>query len=211
LLKGFPSKVYPDLRVDNFTMIGCDLIDAPTMIDTAGTGSVDAECRKWRASWPKTFAEHGNERLLIVGDAHFLTAHRVDGAQVQPGTAAMERLLFRTLDDIRGAGVAGGARQVSVMNIPCRRIDPQRLDPALRSFAAQGSNDAMVDWTNGVIARWAQARGASLLDVHSRLCADGFTPTRNGIPLYHDTLHFSPEAAAMIWTWLAPTVRDTDH
>ena len=27
-----------------------------------------------------------------------------------------------------------------------------------------------------------------------------------GVPLYSDTVHFSPAGAAMVWTWLTPRV-----
>lgn len=207
LVKGFEQKTYPDLALDSFAAIGCDLIDAPAVLDGSAQPA-DPECTKWRNSWPKTFAEHGNTRLLIVGDTHFLAAHQVGGARVEPGTPAMRQLLLTTLDSIRRTGMGAGARQVSVLNIPCRRIDEKRLDPSLRSFAALGSNDQAVNWTNAVIADWAKQRGVQLLDVHSQLCSTGYTPAKNGVNLYHDTLHFSPQAAAMLWTWLAPTVRD---
>lgn len=91
------------------------------------------------------------------------------------------------------------------MTIPCRRIDADKLDPSLRFFADQGSDDAAVEWANGVMKGWARShRDVSVADLHQQLCSNGYQPVVKGVSLYHDTLHFTPRAAAMIWTWLAP-------
>ncbi|MBD2760238.1 acyltransferase [Yimella sp. cx-573] len=207
LMKGWQPKSYTDLQVDDFSQIGCSLITAPTWRD-GQTSPEDPQCTKWMGQWPDTVKSRGEQGLLIVGDTHFLTAHKAASGPVRPGEPGMAELITKSLDAVRQKAQSAGVRAISVMNVPCRRIDENKLDPALRFFAAEGSDDQMVRWVNGVIAGWAAQNDAKLLDLHSVLCSNGFQATRNDIPIYHDTLHFDPRAAAMIWTWAAPAVRD---
>ena len=48
-----------------------------------------------------------------------------------------------------------------------------------------------------------------VLDLYDALeCQRGFARERNGIQMFRDQLHFSEEAAPMVWTWLAPQIRE---
>ncbi|GAB3498642.1 acyltransferase family protein [Flexivirga lutea] len=211
LMSGWRPDSYPDLRISNQTLIGCDLIDAPTWHD-GSLGRPESQCASWRTSWPARMEAAGADSMILLAGAQFLTDHRVGDTVVAPGTPAMRRLIDRTLDDIRRRAHSAGIPTITVVNLTCRRIDPNQLDPSLRFFAAQGSDDAMVDWANGVLADWASAHtGARLADLHGQLCRNGFRPSVHGVQLYHDTLHFRPQAAAMIWTWLAPLARAGTH
>lgn len=207
LARGWQPASYPDMHLDDFSQIGCSLISAPVWRD-GSTNPDDPQCTKWQKTWPDSVRAHGDKGLLIVGDTHFLTSHLTPSGPVRPGDPAMADLITQSLNSALTRARAAGVKAVSVLNVPCRRIDPAKLDPALRFFAAEGSDDRTVRWVNGVIATWAAAAGVTLLDLYSQLCAGGFQPTRNGVQLYHDTLHFDPRAAAMIWTWAAPQMRD---
>ncbi|BDZ58209.1 acyltransferase family protein [Barrientosiimonas endolithica] len=208
LVRGWRPEDYPGIRLDPLTAIGCDLIDAPYVRD-GQQETPPAACEEWRRTWPQKLRSNGDEALLVLAGAQFLTAHAVPGGVAEPGTPAAGDLIRRTLSDIERRARESGARSVQVANLPCRRIDEQRLDPRLRSFAAQGSDDRLVGWANGVIADWAKGRpGVQLVDLAGQLCGSGYRPELQGIALYHDTVHFSDAGAAMVWTWLAPAVRD---
>lgn len=207
LMAGWEQGRYADLRLSNQTLIGCDLIDAPTWHEGA-VGQPEQQCAAWRRQWPAQLRDARATSLIVLAGAQFLTGHETGGRVVRPGTGAMRNLIDRTLNDIRDRASAAGVSTITLVNLPCRRINPSELDPSLRFFAAQGSSDAMVDWTNNVISQWVSAHtGVQLADLHAQLCRRGFRSTLDGVPLYHDTLHFTPQAATMIWTWLAPIAR----
>ncbi|NHN54959.1 acyltransferase [Calidifontibacter sp. DB0510] len=207
LVKGYPPKAYRDLELNDFAAIGCDLMTQPLVV--AGQQQPESQvCANWRKDWPVKFGQYFDRTLLLIAGTHYLTDHQTPSGPAAPGTPQAAALIRQSLTSIWQSANRNGARSVTVMNLPCRRIDPNKLDPSLRFFAAKGSNDAMVGWANGVIADWVKSTPrAHLLDLNAQLCGGGFTPTVRGIPLYHDTLHFTPEAAAMIWTWAAPAVR----
>nr|WP_281379671.1 SGNH hydrolase domain-containing protein [Flexivirga oryzae] len=207
LMAGWNQGAYRDLRLTDQTLIGCDLIDAPTWHD-GSVGAPEKQCASWRRDWPSQMRDAHDSSMIVLAGAQFLTDHMVAGRVVRAGTPAMRELIDETLDGIRGRARTARVSTITLVNLPCRQIDPAQLDPSLRFFAAQGSNDKTIDWTNSVLVQWAAAHpGVRIADLHTRLCGHGFTPTLNGVTLYHDTLHFTPQAAGMIWTWLAPIAR----
>ena len=207
LAQGFTSEVYPDLRLDDSTMLGCDLVPAP-IVHEGRQNPESAHCAAWREGAQQRFEKAGDRTMVLVGDAHFLTTHRIDGRAAEPRTAGGAAAIELALDDWQRRARAAGVQRTVVVNLPCRRIDADKLHPSLRFFADQGSSDASVVWANDVMARWVAAHpGTQLADLHTRLCSGGFRPVVNGVALYQDTLHFSDRGAAMVWTWLAPIVQ----
>ena len=207
LVSGWDPGSYRDLRLSNQTLIGCDLIDAPTVHDRK-VGAPEGQCGSWRQNWPRQMRQAGDSTAVVLAGLQFLTSHRVNGTDVAPRTSAGATLIQKTLTDIEANASANGMPHLQVVNLPCHRIDEEELDPSLRFFAGQANDTASVDWANGVIADWVrQHTGARLIDLHGVLCSDGYQSSINGIRVYHDTLHFSRDGAAMIWTWLAPQIR----
>lgn len=207
LMAGWKPGEYPDLRMTDQTLIGCDLIDAPTWHNGAA-GAAEKQCGPWREQWPVQMKKHGVTSMIVLAGAQFLTDHLVGGKVVRVGTPAMRGLIDRTLGRIRDQATAAGVSSITLVNLPCRQIDPAELDPSLRFFAKQGSDEASIDWTNAALAQWSSEHpGVHVADLHATLCQSGFRATVHGVRLYHDTLHFTPGAAAMIWTWLAPIAR----
>ncbi|UIJ33821.1 acyltransferase family protein [Allobranchiibius sp. GilTou73] len=207
LAAGWDGSAYKDLTLSDQTLIGCDLIDAPT-VHAGQVGAAEPQCAPWRRTWPTQMRQAGDTSAVLLAGLQFLTAHRVDGRDVNPRTPAGAALIEQTLTDIATNARASGVGGLQVINLPCHRVDEQELDPQLRFFAAQANDDATVDWANGVIAGWVSTHPDSrLIDLHGVLCAGGYHPSLNDVGLYHDTLHFSPDGAAMVWTWLAPQIR----
>ncbi len=208
LIGGWRGDRYPDLALTSMAQIGCDLLPQP-MLAAAGEIMNDPACAAWRAGWSDQMRTNRIQVLIVQSGTHFVVDHVIDGAPAAAGSAALEGAVVAELDRIRAVAVGAGTQQVQVMTMPCRRIDPNKLDPRFRQFAEPGSDDAKVAWVNGVLARWAAShRDVVVLDLWKQLCSNGFQPTLHGVPLFHDTVHFSPPAAAMIWTWLAPASRE---
>ncbi|TWP37123.1 acyltransferase family protein [Leekyejoonella antrihumi] len=208
LVLGWLPGHYRDEHLDNKTLLGCDLIDAP-MIHDGHVATSPAPCNRWRDGWPAHVKTAGDKTVVVVAAEQFLVAHRTSQGTVEPGSAGMSALISHTLTAMWHNAQKAGASRMDVVNIPCRRIDRQLLAPSLQFYAALGSSDTLVDWANATIRRWvANTKGAALLDLHHQLCADGYHSTIHKVDLYHDTVHFAPRGAAMVWTWLAPAIRD---
>ncbi len=204
LAQGWQDEAYPGVTLVNQSRIGCDLIDAPMVHDGQQLAS-DPSCRAWRTEWPAALKEAGAKDLAVLAGAQFIGDHEVDGGIVRSGTPEMTQLVFDTLDDIEADARDAGVERVHVITMPCRQIDPNKLDPRFRFFAGPGSDPENIAWVNRTVAAWAErGEGRSVVDLWQPLCADGSSAEVNGVPLYHDTVHFSPGGAAMVWTWLVP-------
>jgi hypothetical protein len=125
----------------------------------------------------------------------------VDGRIVTFGSPAYEQHLVRVLDfDTRRLGA--GRRPVALVTVGCHRVPDSGLSPDPPII----NDESRLRWLNGVLARYADHRSGrvTLLDMHAFLCADGYTATRDGVPLRSDGLHFTAAGAAVVWRWLGP-------
>lgn len=215
LADGWRAASYPGVTLSNQSRIGCDLVDAPMVADGSPM-TQDPSCETWRSEWPDKVRQAGASDLLVLPGAQFIGEHEVDGQVIGSRTPEHAALLRRTLTDIEERAKAAGITHVQVATLPCRRVDPDKLDPSLRQFAGPISDPANVSWVNETVTAWAKGEGdgaeptpgvrRGVLDLWEPLCADGFTNEVNGVPLYSDTVHFSPAGAASVWTWLTPRV-----
>lgn len=190
----------------NQSKIGCDLIPA-AMTHQGARLPDDPACDTWRKGWRAAIAEADVRDVVVLSGLQLLGDHDVNGRVVAPRTEQGGELISASLDQIERESRAGGARRTLVVSQVCRRVDPSRLDPRFAFFAGPASDDAVVAWSNDVARRWTQAGPDRVyLDVWEPLCGKGFAPSVNAVPLFHDTVHFSPSGAAMVWTWLVPRI-----
>lgn len=215
LADGWRSEDYPGVTMKNYSRIGCDLIDAP-LISEGSPMPEDESCEEWREGWPGEVEESGADNLLVLPGAQFIGDHEVDGEVLTSRSPELATLIRQTLTDIEQQAKDAGVTHVQMATMPCRDVDPDKLDPALRQFAGPISDPENIDWVNQTVTEWVRGEGEGseptegvrrdLLDLHGALCEDGFTAEVNDIPLYGDTVHFSPAGAATVWTWLTPRV-----
>ena len=215
LAKGWRAEDYPGVTLSNQARIGCDLIDAPLIADGEPMAQFEG-CEAWREDWPAKVEQAGATSLLVLPGVQFIGDHEVDGRLVESRSPEAAELIARTLTDIEQRAKSAGVTDLQIATMPCRQVDPDKLDPALRQFAGPISDPANIAWVNETVTAWAKGEGPGagptpgvrrhLLDLHDVLCGDGFTAEVNGIPLYSDTVHFSPAGAASVWTWLVPRV-----
>lgn len=208
LAAGWKGEKYPDLSVRNAARIGCDLVTDRAVGDK-GLLPEEPQCRTFASDWVAAAKEQGADSLVVLAGMQMMIAHQVFDRRVEPGTPEGRTLVFDTLDRIEKSAREVGVRHVQVVGMPCRQIDPLRLDPQLRFFAKPGSDPANIAWLNEVLRQWAEGapERRDFLDLWQPMCAHGFDPVMHGVQFYHDTVHFSPEGAEMVWTWLAPQIR----
>lgn len=144
----------------NLSRIGCDLVDAPLLSDGAPMPE-DAACDDWRRDWPQQVEEAGASDLLVLPGPQLIGEHEVDGRTVGSRSADHAALITETLDDIERRAHEAGVTHVQVATMPCREVDPDRLDPSLRQFAGPISDPANIGWVNDVIRAWARGEGGS--------------------------------------------------
>jgi peptidoglycan/LPS O-acetylase OafA/YrhL len=210
LADGWKGERYPDITLRNAARIGCDLVTDRAVGDN-GLLPEEPQCKTFGADWVAAARDQGADTLVVLAGMQMMIGHQIFDRRVQPNTAEGRTLIFDTLDRIEKSAREVGVRTIQVVGMPCRQIDPLRLDPRLRFFAKPGSDPANIAWLNGVLRDWAAgaADRRAFLDLWQPLCAKaGFDPVVHGVQLYHDTVHFSPEGAAMVWTWLAPQIRE---
>lgn len=215
LADGWQADAYPGVTMTSQSRIGCDLVDAP-MLSGGQPVPEDASCDRWREEWPGKVRQAGASDLLVLPGAQLIGDHEVDGQTIGSRTPEHAALVRRTLTDIERRAHEAGVTHVQVTTMPCREVDPDKLDPSLRQFAGPVSDPVNIAWVNETVTQWAKGEGdgaeptagvrRDVLDLWEPLCADGFTPEINGVPLYSDTVHFSPAGAASVWTWLTPRV-----
>lgn len=208
LAEGWREDAYPGVTMVNQSRIGCDLIDAPIVNDGKEVEGVAGDCAEWRQSWPAQVKKAGATDLVVLSGTQFAADHLVEGGVATTRSDKAREVISRTLDDVERRAKESGVERVHVVTMPCREIQASRLDPRFRFFAEPGSDPANVAWVNQVVSEWSRAGGGrSVIDLWQPLCgSDGYRAEINGVPLYGDTVHFSPAGAAMVWTWLTPRV-----
>ena len=215
LADGWQSEDYPGVTMESYSRIGCDLIEAPLVSDGSPIPE-DSACDEWRDGWPDEVEESDADNLLVLPGTQFIGDHEVDGEVLESRSPELATLIKQTLTDIEQRAKDAGVTHVQMATMPCRDVDPDKLDPGLRQFAEPISDPENIAWVNQTVTEWAKGEGEGaeptdgvrrdLLDLHGALCDGGFTAEVNDIPLYGDTVHFSPAGAATVWTWLTPRV-----
>ncbi|GAB3584106.1 acyltransferase family protein [Calidifontibacter terrae] len=212
LQDGFIAGRYPGFKLLPYARIeGCDAI--PVTLEVAGHQQADGpSCAAWRQTWPDQVRRSGAEILLAPAGLRFLFPLRIDGKVEAMGSPASQRLLRRNLDALLVQYQRSGAKQLQIVNVPCRLLTPQQLSGAYRAALGEKPKPIDTTWSNRLISGWAQqhtAEGVRVLDLNGQLCGDGYHGAINGTQLYKDGAHFTPAGAQLVWTWLAPTVLRT--
>ncbi|MTB86873.1 acyltransferase family protein [Aeromicrobium senzhongii] len=213
LVTYFPSADYPDLLVSGLAVPGCDVVDLKPAWNEELGGAPDAECRRsWTNLGERLRDLDADTVVMVLGTLisipHYSPEGEVWWLQDRPYRRAVEEALDGLVAQAESAGVTP-----QIATVPCRIDGRQGQAPALRTYfeahpdVAEATSDPKV--VNSWIRAWARDRDVAVLDLYEVLeCSEGFRPEVNGVNLYGDQLHFSDEGAAMVWTWLAPRVRD---
>ncbi|WP_286927937.1 MULTISPECIES: acyltransferase family protein [Aeromicrobium] len=216
LSKRFPQSTYGDIELVNLAVEGCSLLPLTTYWSPGYREPVKASCRQSREQMVSVLERERVDVLVLMVGTDLGTLHeREDGSLVQPGSDELRTLVDEQLDDLRAAADAAGVSQVQLVTLPCREVSVDRLPspPFDREWMADHPEVAghLADpvAANGWFEEWAARSDAPVLDLYGALqCSEGFQRRVNGVTLFEDALHFSDEATPMVWTWLAPAIRE---
>lgn len=206
LVQRLPAETFPGVRVDNLAGEGCDLLDEPISYAVGLRKETEPWCADLKQSWPGTFADNDDQVFLIFASPLTSMPHLVDGERLWLDDAAFRRTITDKLEELRRQALRAGAEQVQVVNVPCRVV-PEDIPDAIRAGlkdepekVAEFKDPTII---NTLIDDWAaQYDGAAVVDLDSALCANGFIDEFEGIPIYNDFLHYSPEFTPILWKWM---------
>ncbi len=175
-------------------------------------------CASWRQLWPREVREKGADVVLAPAGLRFVLPTVVDGEVVPPRSEQLRGLVEADLDAMREQTERSGAAQLDILNVPCRVLDgssqPRQQLEQIRAQLGITDGELVLDptWVNGVIDDWAARQGddgprVTVLDLDAQLCPGGrHQRVVGGALLYEEGVHFTPEGARAVWSWLAPAV-----
>nr|WP_283251652.1 acyltransferase [Aeromicrobium duanguangcaii] len=216
LAEGFPEQTFSDLTVTDLAVEGCSLLPWPIHWTPRNQEPVSAECRLGREQLTDNLRQADTDVLVlmvgsVLGVPHQLEDGRLLEVDDPRYRAAVEEQLDTLLADARAADVG----QVQLATLPCRAdsIGDYQIDPQDQGWFDDRPEiaETVIDprRINGWLTDWAGRHDLPVLDLYDALeCDRGFARERNGIQVFRDQLHFSDEATPMVWTWLAPSIRE---
>ncbi len=210
----FPEDRYPDIELIDLTIPGCDV----TNLTPAGFNEAPIAPYEGCAEMIDDLAKHVQEREIdIVMMLTFPTAALPhfdnQGTLIEASDHNYLEMLNERYEALLRNSVKGGAGNLVLVSFPCRYDSDAALPEEILKFIEEhpGVDVAISDPVelNQRFAEWASARDVPVLDLYGALdCSDGYRSSIHGVELYADLMHFTPEATVMIWSWLAPRVRD---
>ena len=150
----------------------------------------------------------GDDEVLLVWASPLLAVpHIVDGERLWLDDPAYRDLITERLDTVRTEALDAGAKQVQIVNVPCRKPVESSIPEEFR-VVFDSSPEIVTEYKeptkiNALVKRWADSHDdVELVDLHGALCSDGYPEEIDGIQVFNDYLHFSPEATPMIWRYV---------
>ncbi|KYH44348.1 hypothetical protein AZH51_07365 [Branchiibius sp. NY16-3462-2] len=198
LAQWFPAAALPMMQVQSVTSLGCEPWPGKRIIDGQVQPTL-SQCPAWTSQWVADLSQQHPDMVIYPVSQAFVNDFEVDGTQLRFGSAAHDAFIERSLDQVRSGADHAGARRFVLLNLSCHRMAAFTNDSEISAI----NDDAKVRHLNAVAGAWAKRNGVQVLDLFSFLCADGYRDTINGQPLWQDGLHFTPQAAPIVWTWMA--------
>ncbi|WEV77787.1 acyltransferase [Janibacter cremeus] len=210
----FPADAFPGVTVHNYAKEGCDLLSAPMSWAPGFQMGNQPECVAMKEEWPQQFEQAGDEVLVIFASPLLAVPHVVEGERLWLDDEAYLELITDRLDTVRREANDAGAQQVQIVNVPCRKPVKESIPEEFR-VVFDSSPHVVQEYKdpkriNSLVAEWARGHDdVALVDLHGALCSDGYQAKIQGIQVFNDFLHFSPEATPMIWDHLLGRVSES--
>ena len=209
----FPQGTFPGVTVHNYAKEGCDLLAEPMSWAPGFQMGNQPECVAVKEEWPQTFEQEQDEVLVVFASPLLAVPHVVDGERLWLDDAEYLDLITDRLDTVREQALEAGAEQVQIVNVPCRTPVKESIPEEFR-VVFDSSPEVVQEYKepeqiNGLVDEWAQGHDdVETIDLHGALCSDGYQEKIQGIQVFNDFLHFSPEATPMIWDHLLGQISD---
>ena len=209
----FPAQTFPGVTVHNYAKEGCDLLAEPMSWAPGFQMGNQPECVSIKQEWPQKFEQAKDEVLVVFASPLLAVPHVVEGERLWLDDEAYLELITDRLDTVRQEAIDAGAKQVQIVNVPCRKPVKESIPEEFRvvfdsspKIVAEYKEPKII---NGLVEEWVEGHDdVELIDLYSALCSDGYQETVGGIKVFNDYLHFSPEATPMIWDFVLGRVSE---
>lgn len=201
LLTTLPAGTFSDLDVRESTSFGCTTFEGQQIADGKPVAP-SAACRTFADNWSAGLA--GARTMLYFVPHNLLDDYEVDGRRLQAGTPEHDSFIRTRLDGVLARSEAAKVTKPVLVNLACHRL------PTFGDQKPPAINDtAKVRHLNSVVAAWARSKHVQVADQFDFLCPGGVYHGRiNGLDLYQDALHFTDRSGPLVWSWLAPQIRE---
>ncbi|NYF97833.1 acyltransferase family protein [Janibacter cremeus] len=209
----FPAGAFPGVTVHNYAKEGCDLLAEPMSWAPGFQMGNQPECVALKEEWPQQFEQSDDDVLLVFASPLLAVPHVVDGERLWLDDDDYLQLITDRLDTVHDEAMAAGAEQVQLVNVPCRKPVKESIPEEFRvvfdsspKIVQEYKEPVMI---NTLVEDWAAGYDdVELIDLHRALCSQGYQEEIDGIEVFNDYLHFSPEATPMIWNFLLGRVSE---
>ncbi len=193
-----PAK-HPGLWVETRGYKGCGIMHG--QVQRPVKPPDPESCPSWEKTWTTEIEEIRPDVSLVLIGSWESWDRWVNGELLRFGTPEFVRYFNKELDSAIRILTSGGGK-VILLTPPCYRDPHMAEHPWLGPYAPADRHNEIVALLE-VYARRQQ--DVSLIDLASFVCPGGvYQEALNGVPLQSDGSHFTKEAAAVVWDWLAP-------
>ena len=207
LVDRFQSAPFPGVTLKNYSREGCDLLAEPMSWAPGFQMGNEPLCTQMKKDWPAKFTQNDDQVLLVWASPLLAVPHVVGGERLWLDDPEYVHLIDERLDTVRKEAVDAGAQQVQIVNVPCRKPVKETLPEEFR-FVFDSNPKIVKEYKdptkiNAIVDDWAASHDdVAVVDLHGALCSDGYQEKIDGIQVFNDYLHFSPEATPMIWSYV---------
>ncbi len=206
---GVRSVLGPKVSVVGGAELGCALLTSPKVMTFTGqwepTGSA---CPDHNDYWSKLLAAKNPDVVIMLMGAWDLYARDWGSGAVAPGDPEFDQNYRKAMNDSLEALSANGA-EVLVLTTPCfapsanEKAGPQ-YDLERVERIAQLQREAVEEFNVS-----QSPSLASVIDLQSITCDDGFTKTRDGVAWRPDGVHFSIDGSKVAARWLLASLPES--
>ncbi len=205
--KDLPSGL-DGVALTNAAIAGCGIVPGTSIIPKGDTwasrrlantiATRPGACEPLREEeWGRALREGAPDVVAIEWGSYEVFDLIVDGETLPWGSEAWDR---HAIDALRATGerLGAGDTPVALLTVHCFEGGPvpQRDDPA------------RIVHLNELAAEAVEGTDMTLVDLNGAVCPGGrHVAELDGVPLYRDSIHFTPEGAAAVWRWLVPELR----
>jgi lysophospholipase L1-like esterase len=202
LAMGWPQPSGVDLQAE--ILVGCGIQEGG--IITAGrTLPTNDDCAAWRQRWSRAVAAADPDVVIVSIGAWEVEDQVLGGRRLRFPSPELDEHLGAQLADAIELLSATGAR-VAFLSTPCFN----QHDDGVNTIGAERNEVARVAHFNGLLDDVVGRSGgkAIVVPLAELVCPDGrWIEEIDGVHLYFDGMHFTPEAARWVWTRVLPEIR----
>ena len=206
---GVRQVVDPKVSVVGGSELGCALLQSPKAMTFDGRWSeAGTECPDHDDYWSKLIEAQNPDVVILLAGAWDLYTRDWGNGPVAPGDREFDQNYRNAIDATLKVLSAKGA-EVIVLTTPCfepgpgERAGPQH-DIRRVQRIAQLQRDAVDTLNNS-----QPLVQASIVDLQSITCDNGFTENRDGVAWRPDGVHFSIDGSVVAARWLLDSLPNT--